>query len=167
MGTERTIRAIRVMLLGLACAAFAACTNSPADPDRSPGPVEGELVSTADALPPEFPQDHPRPGSPTVLYSAVSQVGSVVYFSTSMPHDEIVRALLEQLPADGWTVFGCRTVPGEEPVSFIVASKGRRVASSVVGFSAEQAARINGARYSYLVSVANDAPEPIEQDISC
>lgn len=154
-----TLVALAVVLAG--------CTDSPAEPERAPGQVEGELVSTEDRLPPEFPADHPRPGDPTVLYSAVSQLGTVVYFSTPQQHEDIVRALLDELPANGWTVYACTTTPGDDPVTYIVASKGRQVASTVVGFSEAQAARIGGARYSYLVSIANDAPEPIEQEIAC
>jgi len=156
-----------VALLAIAVLAAVSCTGGSGEPERSPGPVEGELVSTDDVLPPEFPSDHPRPGDPRVLYSAVSAIGTVVYFSTGLGRDDIVRALLDDLPAEGWEIFACTTAPGEEPVTFIVASKGRQVASTIVGFAAEQAARIGGARYSYLVSVANDAPEPIEQEISC
>lgn len=165
--TTRGLSRLAPMLL-VAAVAMTSCSGDEPRPRQSPGAIEGELVSTDDALPEEFPSDLPRPGSPTVIYSAVSKLGSVVYFTSQSDATSIADEMLEQLPRAGWKVYSCVKTPGaNEDTFFITAGKERAVASVLVGFLASNAERIGGKRYSYLISIANDAPEPVSNERTC
>lgn len=170
-GLVNTIRPfLRAALLGVALAmVVAGCTQTRPTPRQSPGEIPGEVVSTDDALPAEFPEGFPLPGDPVVLYSAVGPLGVSAYFSTGLDEADVTAALLTELPDAGWTIHSCRRtadVPDGQVV--LTASSGRSVASVLIGFSTETASRIGGRDFSYLVSIANDAAEPLSmEELDC
>lgn len=139
-----------------------ACTSGEPRPTSSPGAVQNERVSTDNALPAEFPKDFPLPSPRRVLYSAVSPVGVVVYFDQTGSGDALKTDLLAGLTDRGWTLHACvRNTGGVEPITTIVAGKGRAVATAVIGYSPDYAARLQGKIYTLFVSVATDADRPL------
>ena len=161
------IRSVATAALAAALA-LAACTSDEPRPVGSPGEVPNERVSTDDALPAEFPDDFPLPGTRTVLYSAVSPVGVVAYFKSESQGEALKGVILAGLRANGWRLHSCHEARGgPEPVTTIVAGKARMVATAVIGYSPASASRIQGRVYSFFVSVATDADAPPGTADSC
>lgn len=148
--------------------ALVACSGDAPEPAGTPGEVPNERVSRDNALPNEFPDDFPIPTERTVLYSAVSPVGVVVYFTSAIKGEVLTSLILAGLESGDWTLHSClRSTGGPEPVTTIVASKNRTVATAVVGYSPQAATRIEGRIYTFFVSVATDADAPVSQADSC
>lgn len=160
MGVLRTGRsALAIVVAG---ALFAACTPDEPVARQSPGTTEGELVSTDDALPSGFPDEIDIPEPSTIIYSATSSLGSSVFVSSSLVHDDVKRRFLDIFDEDGWTLHTCSTTPQQpEPITTIVASRDGYTTSVLIGYSPQNAARLNGQRYSFLVSVATTGDPPV------
>jgi hypothetical protein len=127
-----------------------------------------ELESRENALPREFPSEFPLPSGRTVLYSAVSPLGVVAYFSSSLRGEALRDFMLARLPGAGWRVGSCSLAQRTpESVWIIGAGKGDRVATVTVGFNPDLAARLNGRRYSFFVSVAERGTPPTSTVTSC
>lgn len=146
----------------------AGCTSGdPRRPATSPGAIPNERVSTDDALPAEFPGEFPLPPH-RVIYSAVSPVGVVVYFTSDRTKAAIADYLLTELSGARWKLHSClRNTSGVEPVTTIVASRNSVVATAVVGYSPDFATRLNGRIYTFFVSVARDADPPLTKAKPC
>ena len=165
--SARVGRRFGIVVAGAALA-MTACTSDQPRPSSSPGTVPNERVSTDNALPAEFPAEFPLPAARTVLYSAVSPIGVVVYFQSRTSGDALKTTLLTGLKDRGWTLHACVTASGGvEPVTTIVAGKGRTVATVVVGYAPDQASRIQGRVYTFYVSVATDAAAPLSTAAPC
>lgn len=161
--------AFRLGAVTAAAALLAAgCTSAdPPRPATSPGAIPNERVSTDDALPAEFPGEFPLPPH-RVIYSAVSPVGVVAYFTSDRPKDSLKDYFLTELSRRKWTLHSClRNTSGVEPVTTIVASRSSVVATAVVGYSPDFATRLNGRIYSFFVSVARDADPPLTKAKPC
>ncbi|HVL89971.1 MAG TPA: hypothetical protein VM841_07035 [Actinomycetota bacterium] len=148
--------------------ALIACGGDEPRPVASPGEVPNERVSTSNALPREFPAGFPLPPKRTVMYSAVSPIGAVVYFTSELRGEALTTMLRTQLPDKGWKLHSCvRSEGGPEPLYTVVASRGRTVATAVVGYAPEAASRIQGRVYTFFVSVATDAAPPVSGSDEC
>lgn len=147
----------------------AGCDRGEPPPGRSPNLSNfDERVSRANRLPDEFPRDFPLPGKRDVLYSAVSRLGVVVYFDAPDSSERISDFLLDRLPKEGWTLRTCQLLRASpDPVRNIVAAKGRTVATTTVGHHPDFAARLDGKRFAFLVSVAFSAEPPTSTAAPC
>ena len=156
--TTRSRRGGALLAVVLASLAIAGCTGGEDAPSR-PGPeLSGfeEVISTENRLPAEFPRTLPLPRNRRVIYSAGSNLGLSAYFEARESPEAIKRFLLEELPEAGWVLRSCQDlVRSPDPaVTIITASQDGTMATVTVGYHQDYAARLNGRRYDFFVSLA-------------
>lgn len=159
--TIRSRRGGAVLSALLASLAMAGCARGEA-PSR-PGPeLSGfeEVTSTENRLPAEFPRNLPLPRYRRVLYSASSNLGLSAYFEAGDSPDTLKKFLLKELPQAGWTVRSCHDLARspDPAVTIITAGKDEATVTVMVGYHPDYAARLDGRRYDFFVSLAFRSP---------
>lgn len=167
--TIRSRRGGAVLTAVLASVAIAGCARGGEAPSR-PGPeLAGfeEVTSTENRLPPGFPRDLPLPRYRRVLYSAASNLGLSAYFEADASRDAMKGFLLKELPEAGWVLRSCHDLVGspDPAVTIVTASKDEAAVTVTVGYHPDHAARLDGRRYDFFVSLAFRSQAPASETV--
>ena len=146
---------VTALLAGLSIAGCARGGEAPSRPGPKLAGFE-EVTSTENRLPAGFPKNLPLPRYRRVLYSATSNLGLSAYFEAGESPETMKRFLLKELPEAGWALRSCHDLARspDPAVTIITAGKDEGTVTVTVGYHPDYAARLNGGRYDFFVSLA-------------